>query len=278
MNDLEKTIVYLDMNIDDYSNKEIKTFENKQGVTSKRNQAQVRLDRISSKVKRLNQELDKLKVKKISTLTVPVIGFAGFSIAAIFASPIALTVTSTIIGGTCGYRFASDIVKYKLLNEKDNLLLERLFPTIEGKAIELDNAILKMENCKDKLEELTKEEEKLSEEYEELHDGVEKLKEVRESMYSLHIKKLSREYLPYHTSLEDVLNRTIDNPQKFYTDVCSVLTNEEKKDIVSDMPNKSCENCQNHTCRLTQEEKDKMIDCKAWYNEAEIGKSKVLRR
>ena len=278
MNDLEKTILNLDMNIRDYSNKEATTFEKKQGITGERNQAQVKLDRFTSKVKRLNKELDELKVKKISTITVPVIGFVGFSIAALFASPITLTIVSTIIGGTCGYRFASDIVKYKLLNEKDSLLLDRLFPTIEGKEIELDNAILKMENCKDKLQEIITEEEKISEEYEELHDGVEKLKEIRESIYSLHIKKLSREYLPYNTDIEEVLNRVIENPKEFYIKVCGELKNEEKKDIVLDMPNKKCENCQNHTCRLTQEEKAKISDCKAWYNEEEIGRSKVLRR
>ena len=44
------------------------------------------------------------------------------------------------------------------------------------------------------------------------------------------------------------------------------------------MYGKTCENCQNHSCRLTQDEKDKMSDCKSWYNEVEIGMNKVLKR
>ena len=67
MNDLEKTIVNIDMNINDYSNKEIKTYEKKQNITNKRKSEQDKLTRRTSKVKRLNEELDRLKTNKIST-------------------------------------------------------------------------------------------------------------------------------------------------------------------------------------------------------------------
>ena len=261
-------------------------------MSKERKRAQVKLDKYASKVKRLNEELDRLRVKKISTLTVPTVALAGLSLAAVFSSPFSLIAASTIIGGTCGYRFASDIVKYKMLNEKDNLFLERVFPSIEEKTIELENATLKMENYKSQTDRLTEEEKRLTEESIELKAGLEKLKETRESMIDLHFKKLRREYLPYHTDVEEllnkvihdpeyfyrILNRTIVDPKKFYASVCSELTNEERKDIVLNMQGKSCENCQNHTCRKTQEEKDNMTECQAWYNEEKIGMSKVLRR
>lgn len=278
MNDLEKTIIHLDLNISDYSNKEITTINEKENVSRERKKAQVKLDRYASKVKRINEELDRLRVKKISTLTVPTVALAGLSLAAVFSSPFSLIAASTIIGGTCGYRFASDIVKYKMLNEKDNLFLERVFPSIEGKTIELENVTLKMENYKSQTDRLTEEEKRLTEESIELKSGLEKLKETRESMIDLHFKKLRREYLPYYTDLEEILNRTIVEPKKFYASVCSELTNEERKDIVLNIQDKSCENCQNHTCRKTQEEKDNMTECQAWYNEEKIGMSKVLRR
>ena len=258
--------------------KEIKTYERKENVTNKRKIEEDKLIRHTNKVKRLSGELEKLKINKISTLTVPVTAFAGFSLALLFASPIALTAASTLVGAAGGYRFANDIVKYKMLNKKDSLLLERLFPAVEGKAIELDKATLNMDNCKSKVEDLTHEEEELTTEHKELHEGVEKLKEIRDSLYSLHIKKLNREYLPYHTDLQEILSRTIEDLNKFYTDICRELTDEEKRDIAFDITNKTCQNCQNEECTLTQEEKEKMSNCVSWYNEVEIGKSKVLRR
>lgn len=278
MNDLEKKIINLDLAISDYTNKKTQVFNQRKEITEKKENIQNKLNRYSNKVKRLNEELEKIKTKKISNLTIPVLGFAGFSLAIIFSSPLAITLASTIIGASAGYRFANDIVKYKMLNEKDELLLERIFPNIEGKVIELDNASLRANNYQNKLEYLINKEQKLTEEYENLEQKIKALKNERETMINTHFKKISREYLPYYTSLDDVLNKTIENPQKFYTNVCSVLTNEERKDIVFDMQGRTCETCQNHTCRLTQEEKEKMSDCKAWYNEVEIGKSKVLRR
>ena len=78
MNDLEKTIIHLDLNMKQEiisflngNNKEITTNNEKENVSKKRKNAQVKLDRYTSKVKRLNEELDRLRVKKISTLTVP---------------------------------------------------------------------------------------------------------------------------------------------------------------------------------------------------------------
>ena len=61
MNDLEKTIMHLDLNISDYSNKEITTINEKENVSKERKKAQVKLDKYVSKVKRLNEELDRLK-------------------------------------------------------------------------------------------------------------------------------------------------------------------------------------------------------------------------
>ena len=44
MNDLEKAIIHLDLNISDYSNKEITTINEKENVSKERKKAQVKLE------------------------------------------------------------------------------------------------------------------------------------------------------------------------------------------------------------------------------------------
>ena len=66
MNDLEKTIMHLDLNISDYSNKEITTINEKENVSKERKKAQVKLDKYVSKVKRLNEELSEWNIDILS--------------------------------------------------------------------------------------------------------------------------------------------------------------------------------------------------------------------
>lgn len=278
MNDIEKALVDIDFNINDCINKEVKVYDKYLDVKKKREEAENRVNRYGKNIEVLNGELDNLRINKMSLLTVPSIGFACFGFALLFNAPIALTVGVTVLGGAAGYKMAEDMVRFKMINRTDERLLNRLFPSIVSKKKEIKKVRNAQKNCMGKVSELTTEEESLKEEHEELIYGIDKLKEYRDSVLDLHIKKLRREYLPYHTDVEDVLNKVIKDPEYFYRTVCRELKNEEKRDIVLDMSGKSCDNCQNYSCRLTQEEKEKMSNCKAWYNEVEIGMSKVLRR
>lgn len=278
MNDIEKTLVSIDFNINDCEDKEVKLYDKYLGVKQEREEIQGRVDRYGNRLVSLNEELDNLKVKKMSLLTVPSLGIACFGLAFLFNAPAALTLGITVLGGATGYKLADDMVRYKMINRADERLLNRLFPAIVSKKREIKKISNAQKNCKNKVEELSIEEEQLKGEHEELVKKIDKLKDSKESVLNLHIKKLRREYLPYHTDVEEVLNKVIRDPEYFYRTVCRQLKNEERRDIVSDMKGKSCENCQNYSCRLTQEEKDKMQNCKAWYNEVEIGMSKVLKR
>lgn len=278
MNDIEKTLVNIDFNINDSVNKEVKVYDKYIGVKKQREEVENRANRHGKRIEILNAELDELKLKKMSLLTVPALGFACFGVALLFSAPVALTVGVTVLGGATGYKVADDMVRYKMINKADERLLNRLFPSILNKKKEIKKVSNAQKNCMLKVSELSAEEELLKSEHEELVQGIDKLKQSKEAVLDLHIRKLRREYLPYHTDVEELLNKVIHDPEYFYRTVCRQLKDEEKRDIIYDMSGKSCENCQNYSCRLTQEEKEKMTNCKSWYNEVEIGMSKVLKR
>ena len=183
-----------------------------------------------------------------------------------------------VLGSFCGYRLANDVVDYKLLKEGDMRLLTRLFQSINNKKQEFDKAAADRRVYSDKLAELTSLEESISEEYDELVDGIQKLEDVSKSMCDLHFSKLQRELLPHYTDLETVIGRTISNPEKFYANICNGLTRKERNDIIAEMSCKTCDNCTYTGCTLSDEEKLNAGCCSDWYNEIEIGMSKVLRR
>lgn len=72
------------------------------------------------------------------------------------------------------------------------------------------------------------------------------------------------------TNIETIINKIMDNPQKFYIDIYNNLTPEEKLFIIENLENKNCLNCENNNC-----EKNNL--CNNWENRVITGKSKILR-
>ena len=278
MNDLEKSIIELNMSIDDLYKKRADIQSKRVEVRSRKDGAYEKERRYSNKVERLSNELDALMTKRLSLVTIPSLGVWLPLLALVFEAPLGIVAAIGILGAVSGYRFASDLVHHKMLTKGDMRLLTRLFPSIKTKSAELEKACSDRKNYSDKLVELTSEEDTINEEYDELDDGIRKLEDVSKSMCELHFSKLQRELLPHYTDLETVIGRTISNPEKFYSNICNGLTRKERNDIIAEMSCKSCENCTYTGCTLSDEEKAQNGVCENWYNEIEIGKSKVLRR
>lgn len=276
MNSVEKNLVNIENKIKDCEKEEGILFDKYIGVKREREEVETKLVLLDDKILRLNSEYDDLKSKKISLICVPAMGVACFSFALLFSAPVALTAGITILGGACGYRFSNDVVRNKMLNGSDELLLKRVFPSVARKGREVRKAYRTKEHFNDKLEELTLEEESVKSEREDMILEIGKLRKSKDSMVNLIIEKLNRE--SSHKDMKDILDKVVKDPEHFYRSICWELSNEEKRDLALSMEGKSCENCRNFTCRLTEEEKAKLEDCKAWYNEVEIGMSKVLKR
>ena len=76
-----------------------------------------------------------------------------------------------------------------------------------------------------------------------------------------------------------------DDEYDFYTNICYMLSPEERNFIREHLVNKSCINCTNGCCRVESYEKvgyDSFgnpmgSDCFGWDNSKLIGKSKVLK-
>lgn len=277
MNDLERNIIEVNASIEDLYKKRKVVQEKRIDVRSRKDGAYEKERRYSNKVERLSSELDALMTKRVALITIPSV--AVWSLLFFMLNiPVGIIGAIGLLGCAAGYRFAEDVVNHKMLGEGDMRLLTRLFPSIRNKKAVLDKAIKDKTVYSDKLEELSSEEEKINEEYDELSDGIVKLEGVSKSMCDLHFSKLQREMLPHYTDLETVIGRTISNPEKFYSNICNGLTRKERNDIIAEMSCKSCENCTYTGCTLSDEEKQASGVCENWYNEIEIGKSKVLRR
>lgn len=278
MNDLERTIIDLNDNVDELYEKKEEAYENLLEVNKRKQNAKERVDRYNKKVDRLSNEYDKMKMNRVAVITVPCISIPLTLLSLLFGATTPLVVGIFMLGCAAGYRFASDTVYFKMLNNKDERLLCRLFPSLKRKRDFYYQSCFRCSEYEKKLKEVTEEAEHVEEEYNEIVDSIEKLKEVTSSVCDLHFGKLKRELLPYYTDLEVVIGRTISNPEKFYANICNGLTRKERNDIIQDMEGRSCANCTNANCTLSDEEKANMTNCNDWYNEVEIGMSKVLRR
>ena len=71
-------------------------------------------------------------------------------------------------------------------------------------------------------------------------------------------------------SLDDILNKIIKNPKKFYEQVAQELSLEEYEYIKSKLDYKSCKNCI-YDCMSSKE-------CSKWKNDELIGRSKILSK
>lgn len=81
-----------------------------------------------------------------------------------------------------------------------------------------------------------------------------------------------------NTSLEEIINKVIDNPRDFYIKICNELTIEEREYLKSLIECKTCSNCSNMSCRVETCEKSSSDACIGWDNNELIGKQKVLHK
>lgn len=278
MNDLEKNIIELNSNIADLYKKKDEIKEKLTFVRSRRSGASEKERRYSNKVNRISKDLDKLIAKRLSLITIPSLAFWLPLIGIVFQLPLIAVFGIGVFGGFVGYRFSRDLIEHKMLRESDMRLLTRLFPSINIKKGDLDKAISDKKVYSDKISELREEERKLEEEYYSIDASILKLDSLSRSMCEIYFNKLKRENDENYADLETVINRTICNPDKFYSNICNGLTRRERNEIIAQMSCKSCDNCTYTGCVLSDEEKTQTGVCENWYNEIEIGKSKVLRR
>jgi len=77
-------------------------------------------------------------------------------------------------------------------------------------------------------------------------------------------------------SLEEIIDKVIENPREFYTKISDELSIEEREYLKSIIQNKTCGNCSNMSCRIETYEKLSSNACIAWENRELIGKQKIL--
>lgn len=278
MNDLEKNIIELNSRIDKLYVDRNEIHEKLSEVKSRKNGASEKERRYSNKVNRISKDLDKLMASRLSLITVPSLAFWLPLLGIVFQLPFVAVVGIGVLGGVAGYRFSCDLIEHKMLREGDMRLLTRLFPSIRMKKGDLDKAISDRKVYTDKLSELSDKVIKLEDELESVESNILKLEALSKSMCNIYFSKLKREADGEHTDLEVIIDRTVRNTDSFYTNICYGLTKKERNEIIAEMSCKSCDNCTNYSCDLSDEEKANTVSCSDWYNEIEIGKSKVLRR
>lgn len=93
-----------------------------------------------------------------------------------------------------------------------------------------------------------------------------------------HYTSIKRKKEITSTSLENIINRIIDNPREFYIKVYNELTIEEREYLKSLIEDKTCRNCSNMSCRVETHEKLSSNGCIAWENGELVGKRKVLNK
>jgi len=65
--------------------------------------------------------------------------------------------------------------------------------------------------------------------------------------------------------------------RKFYEKVATMMTSEERKNIVDRLEHKSCYNCQFASCSVLPVVYEMDINCTGWINYEIIGKARVLK-
>lgn len=90
----------------------------------------------------------------------------------------------------------------------------------------------------------------------------------------------------YNVSVASLIERVVESPSKFYTELANSLSVEEKEHLKQLIENKSCYNCTNGSCTIEQHEKvglDELgksqgSDCLGWNNKELIGKQLILTK
>ena len=93
-----------------------------------------------------------------------------------------------------------------------------------------------------------------------------------------HYKNLKRKKEITSTSIEEIINKIIDNPSEFYVKIYNELTIDEREYLKSLIECKTCGNCSNMSCRIETYEKIGSNACVAWENHELVGRQKVLNK
>ena len=165
MNELEKTIIDLDLRISDMEDKEIRTYDEYQDLTKRRENAEETLSRYDRKMSRESNELTDMKVRRLSMITVPTIGCSVTFLALLCSAPLSLSAAILLGGCASGYKLASDMVNYGYINSVDDRLLRRLFHSIRRKEAQIKKIKSNYDKQSVKVEELVALENEALEEY-----------------------------------------------------------------------------------------------------------------
>ena len=207
----------------------------------------------------------------------PITSFLTFSVLLFGGATVFFTILITLLGFIAGCGISNVLVNSNLLNKNDNLLLSRIFPSIRNKQVELEKNKYYLSHYNSLIEELNLKESFVNSQLDKILDDLSESELKYDNLIEVYFKTKEKELLPYYRELKDVIEMTIKNPEQFYINICNGLTGKERKDIIEGIECKSCANCTNISCKLTCEEKQNVNNCESWYNELEIGKSKVLK-
>lgn len=88
------------------------------------------------------------------------------------------------------------------------------------------------------------------------------------------------------SDINKLIDKILQNPKEFYEKICELLTFEERNFIIKMLKDKSCQNCQNVSCKVKNSDKISLdennqplsFNCLDWYNAEQIGRSKLSRK
>lgn len=91
--------------------------------------------------------------------------------------------------------------------------------------------------------------------------------------YVQRIKTISDKHLSFETkTLEEILDKIVEKPRKFYEQIAQELSSEEYEFVKSQLVSRNCDNCSNDCSNKS------MNPCDEWKNDELVGRSKVLTK
>lgn len=90
----------------------------------------------------------------------------------------------------------------------------------------------------------------------------------------------------YNSSLEDIIQKVVENSSEFYIKLANVLSIEEREYLKQSIENRCCSNCTNGSCRIEHGEKvglDELgspqgSNCLGWNNPELVGRQLILKK
>lgn len=86
------------------------------------------------------------------------------------------------------------------------------------------------------------------------------------------LEKIKYDIYDEEKTLEEILNKIINNPELFYRKIAQELSSEEYDYIKSKISNKNCINCGNECLN------DELKGCFRWSAPTLVGKCKILKK